>query len=171
MAVRMESTTSSPLLPAPFLPRRRHTASWLEDLQRRLRARCRNPILRQIAIADVELLPRGDRFWASGTERIAVVSLAPGLCGYATALRLNRRARAEFEGALADLCHVDTVRLRSEPVSRALISDSLVVLGQLGGLLGLMPALPASPVFVCGVAVAGAASTVAGYALAPLEEG
>ncbi len=170
MAVRIEYTTSPPRPPADFLPRRRDAAPWLEDLQRRLRARFRNPILRQIAIVDVELLPRGNRFWAPGTRRVAIVSLAPGFCGYATATRLNRGARTEFERALADLCGVDAVRLRPEPRGRALLSDGLVVLGQLGGLLGLMPALPASPLFVCGVAAAAAASTAAGYALAAPAE-
>lgn len=169
MTVQLHYTTAPPQLPGPLSPRPQECTPWLDQLQRRLRERLPNPLLHTLAIVAVELRPHGDRYWAPGTERVAVVSLTPGVCGYESALRLGAGPRAEFERALADLCAVDRILLRPASPGRARLADALVVLGQLGGALGIIPFLPTSPFLVGAVAAIGAASAHAGYTFAPTE--
>ena len=163
-------------LPAmmPFLARSHTRTSrddrWLAEVRRRFHQRVRNPALRTLAILDIELLPHTDAFWVPHTTRIAVVTLAPGLCGLATLARLPVAARAEFATALAEICAVERIELATLPPGWAVLSDSLVVLGELGAALGILPLLPVSPLLVCGVAAAGAASARMGYLVAPPEE-
>jgi hypothetical protein len=159
----------------PFLARPRAHPSrddrWLAEIRRRLYLRVCNPALRSLAILDIELRPHTDAFWAPHTTRIAVVTLASGLCGYATLARLPSAARVEFVTALAEICAVERIELATLPPGWAVLSDSLVVLGELGAAIGILQLLPVSPLLVCGIAAAGVASARAGYLVAPPEEG
>ena len=148
-----------------------HDNRWLTEVRRRFHQRVRNPALRTLAILDIELLPHTDAFWAPQTTRIAVVTLAPGLCGRATLARLPATARAEFTAALAELCAVERIEITTPPPGWAILSDGLVVLGELGAAIGVLQLLPVSPLLLCGVAAAGAASARAGYLVAPPEDG
>jgi hypothetical protein len=93
-------------------------------LQQRLRARLHNPLLRTLTIVAIELLPDGPAYWAPETERVAVLTLAPGLCGYDTACRLSRGARAELARALAELCAARVVLLRPASPRQARASSA-----------------------------------------------
>lgn len=159
----------------PFLARHHarlpRDQRWLAEVRRRFHQRMRNPALRTLAILDIELLPHTDAFWAPHTTRVAVVTLAPGLCGRSTLARLPAAARAEFVATLAELCAVERIELITPPPGWAILSDGLVVLGELGAAIGVLQLLPVSPLLLCGVAAAGAASARAGYLVAPPEEG
>ncbi|MGN6756741.1 MAG: hypothetical protein ACTHMJ_10185 [Thermomicrobiales bacterium] len=155
----------------PFLARPPRDQRWLAEVRRRFHQRMRNPALRTLAILDIELRPHTDAFWAPHTTRVAVVTLVPGLCGRATLARLPAAARAEFVATLAELCAVERIELITPPPGWAILSDSLVVLGELGAAIGVLQLLPVSPLLLCGVAAAGAASARAGYLVAPPEEG
>jgi hypothetical protein len=157
------------MIPPDSSSNQNELAPWLDAVRAQLRRRLRNPTLRTLTIVDLDLRPHGDRYWARDTERIAVVTLAPGLCGYGTVAHLTSAARDELVETIAAICHVDRVVLRAFPALRARLTDGLVVAGFLGGSLGVIGALPLSLPLVCGVAACGAISAHAGYAFAPPE--
>ena len=169
MSIQLRTTIPPPWIPTSLDPRRDGPSPWLDAVRERLRRRLRNPTLRTLTIVDLDLRPHGDAFWSPATERTAIVTLPPGLCGYGTVEHLTSSARAEFIEAIAAICQVDRVVLRQHPALRARLTDGLVVAGFLGASLGLLGALPVSLPLVCGVAACGAVSAHAGYAFAPLE--
>jgi hypothetical protein len=153
----------------PFGPDHDEPAPWLDAVREHLRRRLRNPTLRTLTIVDLDLRPHGDSYWARDTERLAVVTFAPGLCGYGTVANLTSAAHAELVETIAAVCHVDRVSLRRLPAMRARLTDGLVIAGFLGGSLGVIGALPLSLPLVCGVAACGVISARAGYAFASDE--
>jgi hypothetical protein len=130
-------------------------APWFPSARRRIGARLRNPLLHTLAIRDIALLPRGEAFWAPGAERVAVVALADGLCGYATVGRLPRTAREELIRAVADECGVATVRFVRCSVARQRAADACAVIGQSCIATGLFALLLVSPVVATLVLLAG----------------
>ena len=170
MTVEARHTIALPCLPR--LPRQRAGRAgdtrWLEGARRALAGRLRDPLLRTLEIVELDLWPRGDVYWAAATRRVAVVYLAPGLCGAATARRLNAHQRAELGQAVAGLCMVDEVVLRAAGGGRAALADGLAVGGQLLALLGGIAWLSGPPTGVWLAIVAlGAAAARAGYGLVP----
>ena len=117
------------MIPPDPSPNQNETAPWLDAVRAHLRRRMRNPTLRTLTIVDFDLRPHGDRYWARDTERVAVVTLAPGLCGYGTIAHLTSAARAELVETIAAVCQVDRVDPRAFPALRARLTDGLVVVG------------------------------------------
>ena len=170
MAVQVHYTIALPRLRVPFRRPvdREGDGRWLEGVRRALRDRLVSPPLRTLAIVEIDLRPHGETYWAPATRRVAVVSLAPGFCGYDTAQRLNAVQRGELERALVALCGVDTVVLQPVGDRLTAVSDRLAVGGQLLATLGGIGALSALEWIVCLAAVVlGGAATLAGEALAP----
>jgi hypothetical protein len=169
MTIRVHHTVGLPALPAPLAPRAGEAGPWLGSVRGALRERLASPLLRTLDIVDIDLQPHGEAYWAPATRRVAVVSLAPGLCGYATVSRLAPNQRRELERALAGVCAVDAVALRPALPGRALCGDLLVVAGEALAALGLLSLLTTSAPGVCASVALGATTAFAGYALAPDE--
>jgi hypothetical protein len=163
----MRATTPAPGPRRPGVPPPAGPSPWLLAARRRLRERLCNPTLRTLAIADIALLPRGDAFWSPGAERVAIVSLADGLCGYATVGHLPRAARDELVRAVAEVCGVARVRFVPHSVARRRAADALAVFGRSCAALGFFSLLQLPPLVAIGVLIAGMAVVQLGERCAP----